>query len=263
MLRWFRGDLHIHTVLSPCSDLSMGPRDIVRAALEQGLDFIAITDHNSADNVKAVSCAAQETALQVIPGIEVSTREEIHMISLFPALEQALSFQAFIYDHLPEGENDPSLWGPQLMVDKDENILGENMRLLALPVQCSYEIVMREAVAREGIVYPAHIDRRANSMARTLGFIPADLPFKVVELSQRANLAETVGRYAHSGMQLVTSSDAHDINQIGSAKTWFKLEAASFPELLLAFRAENSRLLSVLKPEEDTQFETQAAVIAH
>jgi PHP family Zn ribbon phosphoesterase len=250
MLRWFCGDLHIHTVLSPCSELSMGPKDIVARALAQGLDFIAVTDHNSAENVEAVQNAARGTALQVFAGMEVSTREEIHMIVLFPTLEKAFSFQEFIYAQLQDGENDPTLWGSQLIVDENENILRENTRLLGLPGRSGYELVIRQVLAAGGIIYPAHIDRRANSMARTLGFLPADLPFRIIELSRMANLAESVERYSSSGLQLITASDAHDISWLGSTRTWFRLAEISFAELLLACQAENGRQISVLAPAD-------------
>ncbi|HNS72490.1 MAG TPA: PHP domain-containing protein [bacterium] len=263
MLRWYVGDLHIHTVLSPCSELTMGPQDIVRTAIHQGLDFIAITDHNSAENVPAVQRAAQGTRLQVFPGIEVSTREEIHMITLFPALEQLFDFQEWLYSQLQEGENDPSLWGPQLVVDERENIVAENMRLLGLPIHAPYDQVVRETVAREGIIYPAHIDRRANSMVRTLGFLPADLPFRIVELSRRANLADAVERYSGSGMQLITASDAHDVEQIGTARSWFRMSEPSFPELLLACRGENGRQIAVLEPEEAGRSGASCAAAVH
>ena len=263
MLRWYCGDLHMHTVLSPCSELTMGPRDIVQTAIAKGLDFIAITDHNSGENVTAVQGAAQGTTLQVFPGIEVSTREEIHMITLFPSLERLFGFQKWLYGQLQEGENDPTLWGPQIVVDAQENIVGENNRLLGLPIRQSYDQVVREAVAREGIIYPAHIDRRANSMVRTLGFLPADLPFGVVELSRRANLTDAVERYSSSGLQLITASDAHDIDQLGSARSWFKMAGTTFPELLQACRGENGRCIAVLQPDEAGRSGAPCAAAAH
>lgn len=226
----------------------MGPRDIVRQALAQGLDFIAVTDHNSAENCAAVLQAASQTPLLVIPGVEVSTREEIHMITLFPDLNEVSAFQRFLYDHLQEGVNDPSLWGPQLVVDSEENIVAECPRLLGLPLTIGYQRVMAEVVDRGGIIYPAHIDRRANSMVRTLGFLPADLPFKVVELSRRSDPAEALQRYSGSGLTLITASDAHDISQIGTATTWFHLQAATFTELLRAFQAADGRDISLLPP---------------
>jgi len=249
MLRWFCGDLHMHTVLSPCAELSMGPVDLVATAVARGLDFIAITDHNSAENVGAYQLAAADTPLQVLAGIEVSTREEIHMIALFPELVQALDFQGFLYGQLQEGQNDPTLWGPQLLVDAHENILGENPRLLGLPVRSSYDRIMQEVIGRGGLIYPAHIDRRANSMVHTLGFLPADLPFKVVELSSRTDPKQAMDRYSSSGLQLITASDAHDVAQIGSARCWFCLEEFSFAELMLACTSARGRSISLLAPE--------------
>jgi PHP family Zn ribbon phosphoesterase len=155
------------------------------------------------------------------------------------------------------------LWGPQLVVDERENIVAENMRLLGLPIHAPYDQVVRETVAREGIIYPAHIDRRANSMVRTLGFLPADLPFRIVELSRRANLADAVERYSGSGMQLITASDAHDVEQIGTARSWFRMSEPSFPELLLACRGENGRQIAVLEPEEAGRSCASCAAAVH
>ncbi|HQG46088.1 MAG TPA: hypothetical protein PLG50_10560, partial [bacterium] len=95
----------------------------------------------------------------------------------------------------------------------------------------------------------AHIDRRANSMVRILGFLPADLPFKVIELSRRANPDESVERYSSSGLQLITASDAHDLPQIGCVRSWFRLEAPTFGELLLACTQAEGRRISILEPE--------------
>lgn len=250
MLRWFQGDLHIHTVLSPCAELSMGPRDIVRQALFRGLDFIAITDHNATANVAAVMNSAASTSLQVIPGVEVATREDIHMICLFPNLQIMSDFQSFIDENMTPGENDVSLWGPQLIVDADENIVAEEPRLLSLPLQQGYQKIVAEVSGRGGIVYPAHIDRKANSMVKTLGFLPSNLPFNLIELSRRADLVESVQRYESNGkLHIVTASDAHDLSQLGSAKTFFKMEAPTFPELYLACTGCKGRSISVLAPE--------------
>ncbi len=254
MLRWFQGDLHIHTVLSPCAELSLGPRDIVRQALDQGLDMIAITDHNATANVAAVVQAASDTALVVIPGVEVATREDIHMISLFPTLDSMDDFQKFLDQNMTPGENDVSLWGAQLIVDADENILAEASQLLSLPLQQGYQRIITEVSERGGIIYPAHIDRKANSMVKTLGFLPANLPFNVVEISRRADLKEAVQRYQSSGnLQLITASDAHDINQVGSARTFFKMAAPNFAELILACTRSMGRHVSVMETEEIIQ----------
>lgn len=46
-MKWYKADLHIHSVLSPCGSLDMSPKNIVQSALDKELEIIAITDHNS------------------------------------------------------------------------------------------------------------------------------------------------------------------------------------------------------------------------
>jgi len=130
MLRLFRADLHIHTCLSPCADLNMGPRAIVNKARQHGLDVIGICDHNSSENVPAVVRAARDTNLKVLPGMEVTSKEEVHVLALFDTLERALRLQEIVYEHLP-GENDAEAFGPQVVVNEDHDVLGFNPRLLA------------------------------------------------------------------------------------------------------------------------------------
>lgn len=250
MLRWFRADLHIHTVLSACADLSMGPRDIVARALAQELDLIAITDHNSSANATAVFHAAQGTGLTVIPGMEISTREEIHMICLFPDLHQAMKFQDYVYSNLQDGTYDASMLGPQVICDHNENILGEDDHMLALPIKISYDRVIKETVAQGGFIYPAHIDRRANGIMRVLGFMPKDLPYNVVEVSKNIPLQEAEERYGQQGsVAVITASDAHEISQIASAVTFFRMAAPTFAELCLAMQFQDDRKVSIVPPK--------------
>jgi predicted metal-dependent phosphoesterase TrpH len=84
MLKEYHADLHIHTCLSPCASLDLSPRRIIERALEERLDLIAITDHNIAKNVPAVMHQAEKFGLKIIPGMEVQSREEIHLLTLFP-----------------------------------------------------------------------------------------------------------------------------------------------------------------------------------
>ena len=73
-------DLHVHTCLSPCADLSMVPRTIVERARQTGLDAVGICDHNSAANVQAVHETGAEARIGVIAGMEVTTVKEIHRL---------------------------------------------------------------------------------------------------------------------------------------------------------------------------------------
>ena len=100
MVRSIRADLHIHTALSPCASEEMRPPAIVREALKKGLDMIAICDHNTAGNVKATQTAAAGY-LTVIPGIEITTAEEVHVLGLFPSSEEATAIATEVRNTLP------------------------------------------------------------------------------------------------------------------------------------------------------------------
>lgn len=220
----------------------MGPKDIVQAALDHGLDIIAVTDHNSAENVAAVMGAAADTPLLVIPGMEVYTREEAHMICLFAKLSDVLDFQEVIYEHLPEGDYDGDLFGEQYICDKDQNILGENQRFLSFPLNLPVHIVAGFVIDLGGIIYPAHIDRKSNSLLHSLGFLPNTLPLPAVEIARPyAEAVKQLGFLSKSPYTIIRSSDAHDIGQIGEKFTFFNINDLTFTELKMAIEKREGR----------------------
>ena len=116
-MRRFRGDLHIHTCLSPCADLDMSPRGVAEKSVERGLDFIAVCDHNSVENAGAVIRAGARRGLQVLPGMEISSREEVHLLAIFDDEAQALAMQEVVYRHL-RGTNRPEIFGDQVVANE-------------------------------------------------------------------------------------------------------------------------------------------------
>ena len=241
-VRWYKADLHIHTVLSPCADLSMGPKHIVEKSIEQGLDIIAITDHNSCENISAVLEVAKSTGLTVIPGMEVYTREEAHMICLFESLSAAQSFQKLIYEHLPDGENDVDWFGPQYVVDANEAILSECSKLLGMATNLSAQEILNTVGKLGGIAYPAHIDRKANSLIKALGFIPTSWPIHAVEIAQSFEQAAQEHRFLkNTSYSIIRSSDAHFIEHLGERHTFFYLKQPTFKEICMAIKKENGR----------------------
>ncbi len=246
MLRWYTADLHVHTVLSACAELSMGPKDIVLAAIDHGLDLIAITDHNSIENVHAVLTAAKGTTLSVIPGMEVSTADKIHLVVLFPDLTAAAEFQNFVYSRLPVGHYDEELYGPQIVCDQHDHIVDTNHKMLILGIQASLDEVADQAVACGGLIYPAHIDRSAYSILNKYPSIPAELPFVAVELSAHGSPAQMIAQHPEvANYPMVFASDAHDISAIGSTVTHFLMRSPTFSEIKKAFYAEQGRRVSI------------------
>ncbi|MCG0277478.1 MAG: PHP domain-containing protein [Thermanaeromonas sp.] len=241
-MRGFIGDLHIHTALSPCAGEQMTPPAIVAQALKAGLDFIAVTDHNSAGNVEAVMEAARGTILKVWPGLEVQTKEEVHLVCLFDSVETALAWQDVVYRHLPPGENIENIWGTQLLLDARGKERGREKRLLLQSTSLSIEEVFRGVSLLEGIVIPAHVDRQAYSLLNVLGFIPPGLPITALEVSRAENLERIRSRTSlPQGFSLIASSDAHYLEDIGQLATCFCMHELTFSELRLALAGEGGR----------------------
>ena len=124
MLRCFQADLHIHTCLSPCADLTMSPFRIVKRAREMKLNIIGICDHNSAENVHAAKNASSDMNITVLTGMEVTSAEEVHIIALFDGIKEALELQTLVYEHLPPGENNEELFGPQIIANELDEVEG-------------------------------------------------------------------------------------------------------------------------------------------
>jgi len=242
MPRVVAADLHIHTCLSPCGDLDMTPTKIVRQALKKNLAMIAVTDHNSAENTPAVIAAARDTDLFVVPGIEVTTSEEAHIVALFEKVENALSMQALIYDSLQAGENDEDVFGIQVVANEFDEVEGINKRLLIGATGLSVAKVVEAIHDREGLAIAAHIDRGSYSLVGQLGFIPQDLELDAIEISRHMTLSDARARFkGYEGFPFITSSDAHFPDEIGVRPTLLQLARPDMAELRLALAGREGR----------------------
>jgi len=235
MLKEFRCDLHIHTCLSPCADLGMYPRAIIEKSLMERLDVIAVCDHNSSENVLHVLKAAVGKPLVVLPGMEVSTREEVHVIALFDKLEILAKLQQKIYDHLP-GVNNEDVFGTQAIVNEEDEVEGFNERLLIGATELSIEEVVAEIHNLGGLAIASHIERSGFGIIGHLGFIPPNLKLDALEISSSMGIKEGRREFAELyRMPFIETSDAHFIRDIGRGVTVACLKEASLSELRLAF----------------------------
>jgi predicted metal-dependent phosphoesterase TrpH len=244
MLREFRADLHIHTCLSPCAELDMSPRAIIKTCRERGLDIIGITDHNSAEQVLVTTALGAEAGVAVIGGMEVTSAEEVHLLVFFENAEESLTFQGYIYNHLPAEENNEQVFGFQPVVNGDDEILFFNKRLLIGATDLSVEQVIQRAQALRGLVIASHIDREAFSMISQLGMVPDHLALDAVEISSRMGRDQALRTLPYrKTIPLLTSSDAHSLADIGCRTTVFLLNEPSFSEIKLALRGEQGRAI--------------------
>lgn len=221
-------DLHIHSALSPCGDDEMTPNNIVNMSIIKGLDAIAVTDHNSCGNVRAVMEAAGDRLL-VVPGMEVETAEEVHVVCYFPTIEAAERMQGVVRAHLPPVENRKEIFGNQLYMDAADEVVGEEAMLLVRATTLSIGEVFRHAAVCGGTAVPAHIDRDSYSVLANLGFIPPELPVRTVEITPK-NRARMEGAY---GMyQILSNSDAHYLEDIAEPTYFLDISAKNVEEIL-------------------------------
>ena len=203
----------------------MIPPLIVERALEAGLDLIAITDHNASYNAGAVIEAARGTSLKVLPGMELQTREEVHLVCLFDALEPLNTWQTEVNCALPNLPNRPETLGEQFVVDAAGDFMRREERLLLVSANLSLEDAVARVNALGGMAIPAHIDRPANGLIALLGFVPPGLDVSALEISPRmsAPMAREKFRLPND-LALIQSSDAHWLDMLGSAPTEFEVE---------------------------------------
>jgi len=203
-------DFHIHSCLSPCADDDMTPVNIVAFASLGGLDAIAIADHNAIENVEVAIKAGEAFGVTVVPALELQTSEEIHIVCMFESFSDLKAFRDSI--NLIRVPNNSKVFGNQLIVDEDDNIIDTLPDLLLMNTDIGSYGVLERVKEYNGICFPAHIDREANGMLSILSIVPDD--FGLVEMSYTAG--ETIRREYEERRFVLTDSDAHTLKDIGT-----------------------------------------------
>lgn len=202
-------DFHIHTALSPCGDDDMTPNNIVNMAVLKGLDAIAITDHNSAKNVPACIECAKDKPLVVIPGMEIETAEEIHMLALFDNADALMRLDKIVSENLPDIKNREDIFGEQIIYDSNDNPIGreENMLVTAIAL----DIAAASGIVRQlgGVAIPAHIDKSSYSIISNLGFIPDGQEYSAVEVKDPLKIDKLSESNKLDKYLIIHNSDAH------------------------------------------------------
>jgi PHP family Zn ribbon phosphoesterase len=243
-MKTFIAELHVHTVLSPCAEVEMIPPFIVQEALDQGINLIAITDHNASANVRAVQEAAQGTALTVLPGMELQTREEVHLLCLFDSVEQLDNWQATVNLFMPKSQNNAELFGEQFVVDASGEYIRTETQLLITSAHLTLHEAVEGVRALGGMVIPAHVNRKVYSLIANLGLVPTDVPFDALEISRHLRLDEAVNVFPQlRGYPLIQSGDVHRLDEF-LGKNIFKVEAPTIAELQRALAGQDGRQLS-------------------
>ena len=224
----------------------MIPPLIVAESIERGLGMIAITDHNSTANIHAVMKAAEGTDLKIIPGMELQTREEVHVLCLFDRLDQAEQLQALIDSHYPDLKNNQEFFGEQFIVDETGEFIKREERLLITSVDLSFEEVVHEIHDLEGMAIPAHVNRQAYGLFANLAFIPEGVQVEALELSRHLSIKDAPLLFPQvNGYPLLIGGDAHRLDEI-LGRNEFEIQHRTISELKLALMGVEGRSIDII-----------------
>ncbi len=218
-------DFHLHSCLSPCGDEDMTPNNIAGMATLCGLNLVALTDHNTCRNCPAFYEAAKRNGIIPIAGMELTTMEEIHVVCLFEQLEDAMSFDAEVADRLMKITNRPEIFGEQLILDENDEVIGHIDDLLINATDIPIDAVPALVTKYNGVCFPAHIDRDSNGIIAMLGLFPDTPYFGIVELHDTDKLPPLAERFPMLNDKLVVSgSDAHYLDQMRDKAAYLELD---------------------------------------
>jgi len=220
----------------------MTPRNIIEQAASRGINILAVCDHNSTENIAVTQEIGKKRGIVVIPGMEITSSEEVHVLGFFETLERAFDMQELIYGHLQPGDNDEDAFGMQVIVNEDDEILGFNRRLLIGATDLSVNKIIELIHVFQGIAVASHIDREVFGIIGQLGFIPPEAGFDALEISSRTGMNEATEKFSsYRSIPWITSSDAHQLKDIGRKTIGLYMNHASFEELTLVLKGVEGR----------------------
>lgn len=229
-------DLHVHSCLSPCADDDNTPNNLAGMASLCGIGIMALTDHNTTRNCPAFFEAARRVGIVPIAGMELTTAEDIHVICLFETLEGAMEFDRIVYDHLIKVPNRPEIFGNQLVLNGQDEVIDTEENLLINATTISLEEVPALVEPLGGICYPAHIDRESNGIIAILGTFPESPDFSCIEFHNAQNRLSYIEQYGLQEKKTVVSSDTHYLTDLRDENDSFLLDDEPYSSALVRQR---------------------------
>ncbi len=231
-------DLHIHSCLSPCGDNDMLPSNIVGMAALKGLDVIAVTDHCSCKNCPAVSKLADAYGVIALFGMELTSEEEVHVLCLFDDLKASLEFGQYVRSQYLDIMNAPDIFGDQLIVDEDDNVIGTEETLLINATKIDFEKIFPLVESYGGVMIPAHVEKKANSLLANLGSVPDDSKFSCFEMKHIGYKDEICALHPYlNKCKVITNSDAHYLEHINEPVNFLDADEKSAKAVLKALKS--------------------------
>lgn len=243
-------DLHLHSCLSPCAANSMVPPNVVGILKRLDVEIFSVTDHNSCGNARAFREAARGEDMIFLPGAELQTVEEVHLLTYFPTVERMeLFFARVVSPTYPSHSRGAGTFGDQYLVDENGNFIGESEEMLALPLNIGLDKLAARVRKYGGVPVPAHMDRRFG-IPYQLGFVPPSLELEAVEISNLNRVVEIKEELlSDRDVTILSSSDAHDLNTFAMPKMELSLKERTPGECIEAVRGSEGRGVELISPE--------------
>ena len=219
-------DLHMHSCLSPCGADDMTPNNLVNMAALAGLQVIAVSDHNTTKNVPAAMKVGQSVGVLVVPAMELTTKEDIHVLCLLPDLDSAEALRQYVYERLPQRKNRPKAFGNQFVMDENDEIIEEETQILKFGSSIGVYETKKLLEDFGGLAVPAHIDRASFSLIGVMGNVDTEMGFRVYETTIGCDRAALMEKYHFRG-GFISNSDAHDLIAIQDAERTLEVEKMS------------------------------------
>jgi len=213
-------DIHIHSILSPCSDTLMTPNNILNMAMLKGLDIVSITDHNSLKQLPIIKQLSESYDFLVIPGVEVTVKENFDVLCYFRNFEDAMTFDLYLEKHLT------TFWGnynkeDQIITDIYDNTFIKYDRPLQ-STDIKYKDLYNEVKKYNGITILAHVER--NSKSALMHYKIENLLFDGIEIHPYTKDLFLKNNSHLNKYKLVHNSDAHTLMQILEKESFINLE---------------------------------------
>lgn len=194
----------------------MSPQLILEQAVNEELNLISITDHNTVQHSILACKLSEDMPIRVIPGVELTSREEVHLLAYFPNVEVLLKMEKEIDNSLPGKKNNSRIFGNQLYYDLKGEIIGIDDALRQVALNIGLDNLVKFIHSIDGIAIPAHIDKDRFSLLSQLGFLDREENYDAVEISKfmwrkrKFQLGDT-----WDGFPVIAGSDSHGVEDIG------------------------------------------------
>ena len=238
------GDLHLHSCLSPCADITMLPGEVAERLVARGIRVASLTDHNAACNVSAFQRVFRQNGILLVPGIEATTAEEVHLLCYFETIYALWEFSRRLLASYPRIANDPERFGYQLVCNERDEFVGQFPFLLSVASLLSLEELRGLVERLDGVVVPSHLDRRYGLLYQ-LGVVTPEMEFRTYEIAHKVNI-ESIASKLPGHPQFVSNSDALNLDSISPPRYVFEIEELTVHEVLTALRHEKGRGIRLL-----------------